>query len=170
MPTLWPAPRLHAPVRPLPIMFPQTCPKRRTTWRYQSQLVIMLSDSIADLLTRIRNAQAVKKKTVSVPHSKIKEDLVKIMVREKYLKDYQLTGKKPKPTLEIILRYPHNKSVFTSLVRLSKPGRRVYINVRQLPRAMRGRGIIILSTSKGFMTARQAKKKNLGGEVICKIS
>lgn len=130
----------------------------------------MLSDPLADLLTRIRNAQAVKKKTLAVPYSQLKENILKIIVKRKYLKDYQVTGKKPKQTLEITLRYPHNRPAITKLTRISKPGRRIYASHDDLPVIMRGRGITILSTSKGIITAAEARKKNLGGEIICQIA
>jgi len=130
----------------------------------------MLSDPLADLLTRIRNAQAVKKKTLSAPYSRLKENLVKIMINEKYLKDYQVTGKKPKQTLEITLKYSHKKPAISNLIRVSKPGRRIYADLGNLAQLTRGRGIAILSTSKGIITVAEARKKKIGGEVICKIN
>ncbi len=129
-----------------------------------------MSDPIADLLTRIRNAVLAKHKKVSVPYSHLKEELVKIMVQENYLKSYKKEGKKPHFTLEISLKNKAGDSVITSLVRLSKPGVRVYADLPQLPKLMRGRGILILSTSKGLMTGKKALKQKLGGEVMLKIT
>jgi len=130
----------------------------------------MLSDPLADLLTRIRNASSVNKKTVVAPYSQLKENLVKILVKHTYLKDYQVTGKVPHKNLEISLKYSRHKPAITNLTRISKPGVRIYTAVADLNKIMRGRGLIILSTSQGIMTAKQAKQKNLGGEIICKVS
>jgi small subunit ribosomal protein S8 len=130
----------------------------------------MTTDPLADLLTRIRNALASKHKTVSVPFSSVKENIVKLMVKNNYLKDYQKEGKAPHLNLIISLRYKSKISKITSLKRISKPGVRVFGNVKELPKLMRGRGILILSTSKGIMTGREAIKQNLGGEIICKIT
>jgi len=130
----------------------------------------MLSDPLADLLTRIRNALSVNKKTVVAPYSQLKENLVKILVKHAYLKNYQVTGKVPHKNLEISLKSSQRKPTLTNLIRISKPGVRIYTAVADLNKIMRGRGLIILSTSQGIMTAKQAKQKNLGGEIICKVS
>ncbi len=130
----------------------------------------MLSDPLADLLTRIRNAVSVNKKTVIAPYSQLKENLVKILVKHTYLKDYQVTGKVPHKNLEISLKSSQRKPTLTNLIRISKPGVRIYAAVADLNKIMRSRGLIILSTSQGIMTAKQAKQKNLGGEIICKVS
>jgi len=130
----------------------------------------MLSDPLADLLTRIRNASSVNKKTVVVPYSQLKENLVKILVKHAYLKDYQVTGKIPNKNLEISFKFSHHKPTITTLTRISKPGVRIYAAVVDLNKIMRSRGLIILSTSQGIMTAKQAKQKKLGGEIICKVS
>jgi small subunit ribosomal protein S8 len=130
----------------------------------------MTTDPLADLLTRIRNALASKHKLVSVPFSSIKENIVKLMIKNGYLKGYQLEGEKPHLNIIIKLKYKAKVSKITSLIRLSKPGVRVYSHVKELPKLMRGRGILIISTSKGIMTGREAVKQNLGGELICKIT
>lgn len=143
----------------------------------------MTTDPIADLLTRIRNAQLASHKKVSVPYSSVKESIVKLMIKNKYLKDYKLEGKKsrsknrgssvkPGPHLNLMirLRYKAKIGVLTSLTRISKPGIRVYANTKELPKLMRGRGILILSTSKGLMTGKDALDKKLGGELILKIT
>jgi len=130
----------------------------------------MLSDPLADLLTRIRNASSVNKQTVVAPYSQLKENLVKILVKQAYFKDYQVTGKAPHKNLEITLKYSKRQPAITSLTRISKPGVRLYAAVADLNKIMRGRGLTILSTSQGIMTAKKAKQKNLGGEIICKVS
>ncbi len=130
----------------------------------------MTTDPIADLLTRIRNAIAAKHKNVSVPYSVTKEAIVKLIIKNNYLKDYQKTGKKPHFILEIALKYKKNVPAITTIDRISKPGVRVYANLNQLPKLMRGRGILILSTSKGLMTGKDAFNQKLGGELILKIT
>jgi len=130
----------------------------------------MMSDPIADLLTRIRNAIAVNKKTVLVPHSKIKQAIVKILKQENYLADYQVKGKSSKKELEITIKYYQRNPAITNLTRISKPGVRLYTDVKDIPRLMRGRGIIILSSSQGIISGRQALKNNIGGEIICKVN
>lgn len=130
----------------------------------------MTTDPLADLLTRIRNALASKHKSVSVPFSSTKENIVKLMIKNGYLKDYQTEGKAPHLNLIIKLKYKAKVSKITSLTRLSKPGVRVYGNVKELPKLMRGRGILIISTPKGIMTGKEALQQNLGGELICKIT
>jgi len=130
----------------------------------------MMSDPIADLLTRIRNAIAVNKKTVAVPYSKTKESIIKILKENNYLIDYQIKGKSPQKQLNIKIKYQHKKPTITKLTRISKPGVRLYTDVKDLPRLMLGRGIVILSSSQGVITGRQALKKNIGGEIICKVN
>ncbi|MFC1627097.1 30S ribosomal protein S8 [Patescibacteria group bacterium] len=129
----------------------------------------MTSDPIADLLTRIRNAYAVNKKTVSVPYSNRKHDIVKILLEKNYLKEIEVTGKIPEKNIELTLKYPNHEAAITSITRISKPGVRIYASVGQLPKYLKGLGITIISTSKGLMTARQAKQKNFGGEVVCQV-
>ena len=130
----------------------------------------MLSDPIADLLTRIRNAYAVKIKTVKAPYSQFKENLVKIMIDNNYLKSFKIIGKPPHRHLELILKYPGLKPAVETLTRISKPGVRVYAGTKDVSRLRKGRGITIISTPSGLMTLKDAKKKNIGGEIICKIS
>jgi len=129
----------------------------------------MLSDPIADLLTRIRNAAIVNHKTVSLPYSSQKLAIVKILKSQGYITDYKTSGKKPQQLLKITLKYQKNQSVLNHLQRISKPGVRRYVDQAGLPRLMRGPGIVILSTSKGIITGRQALKQNIGGEIICKV-
>ena len=129
----------------------------------------MLSDPIADLLTRIRNAVAVNHQTVAIPYSSSKLAIVKILKSEGYLVDYKLENQKPHQVLKLTLKYQKKKSVINHLQRISKPGRRRYSDQASLPQIMRGPGIIILSTSKGIITGRQALKQGIGGEILCKV-
>jgi len=130
----------------------------------------MLQDPVADLLTRIRNAKLVNHKTTSIPHSILKEAIVKILKTKGYIKDYKVEGKVPDKLLEVKLKYSQNKSAISQIKRISKPGVRVYASAKDLPRYMRGRGTVIVSTSKGVIDARVAKKDNLGGEILLKVS
>ena len=131
----------------------------------------MLSDPIADLLVRIKNAQMVKKRIVSVPFSKQKQAIVDIFIKQGYLKASKIKGKLPQEkTLVLNLKYPQNRPAISSLTRISKPGVRIYVATKEIYKLLRGRGLVIISTSKGLMTAAKAKKSNLGGEVICKVN
>lgn len=129
-----------------------------------------MTDPIADMLTRIRNAQAVHKTTVVVPYSKLKNNLAHILQQENYLAGIEKIEVDGKPALELKLRYlPGGQSVIQALNRVSKPGRRVYAQKKLLPYVQNNFGIAIISTSHGLMTNKQARQKNLGGEVICEI-
>jgi small subunit ribosomal protein S8 len=130
----------------------------------------MLTDPLADLLTRIRNASRVRHKSVSMPYSRLKQAIVKILKTEGFLLDYEVVGKAPKKELKLNLKYYRRYPAIDQLKRVSKPGVRRYADKKALPQLMRGPGIIILSTSQGVMTGRQALKKGIGGEIICKIS
>src|SRR3989304_694692 len=129
----------------------------------------MMSDPIADLLTRVRNAYSARLKRVVVPHSRLKEAMLKLMLKHEFVADFKVTGKKPKTYLEISLKYDHKRPALTTLKRISRPGARIYASVDKLPRLRRGLGITILSTSKGLLTLPQALKQNLGGELICRL-
>jgi len=129
-------------------------------------------DPISDILTRIRNAQAVGHKTVSFSFSKIKFELVDILSREGYLGGVSKKGRGINRTIEVVLKYKDskNKTLFIQgLKRISKPGQRIYTGKRELGKFLKERGIIILSTSQGLMTMKEARKKNIGGEVLCRI-
>lgn len=129
-----------------------------------------MTDPIADMLTRIRNAQAVHKATVLVPYSKLKHHLATIFKEEGYVRDVTKTTLADKPMLSITLKYSTaGESVIHDLQRISKPGRRVYAGKQFLPYVLNNYGIAIVSTSHGLMTNKQARKQNLGGEVICEI-
>jgi len=130
----------------------------------------MMSDPIADLLVRIKNSQMVRKPACSIPHSQAKEAVVKILKDNNYIKSYKISGKKPHLSLDLELKYLHHKPVISVLKRISKPGVRIYVSYPDLTKWLRGKGLTILSTSKGVMTAPDAKSKKIGGEIICKVS
>lgn len=130
---------------------------------------MIMTDPIADMLTRIRNALQQKHESVSMPASKEKQAIAKILKDEGFITDYSVEGD-VKKTLTITLKYAEdNKRVITGLRRISKPGLRVYAKVDNLPRVLNGLGIAIISTSNGMMTDRDAKKNHLGGEVIAYV-
>ena len=131
---------------------------------------MQITDSIADMLTRIRNANAAKHDTVSVPASNMKKAIAQILVDEGYIKGFKVIDDGKQGMIEIALKYGPNKSqVITGLRRVSKPGLRIYTNCEDMPRVMKGIGIAILSTSKGIMTDKDARKANVGGEVLAFI-
>ena len=126
-----------------------------------------ITDSIADMLTRIRNAGAAKHETVDVPASKMKKAIAQILLDEGYIKSFQLIEDGKQGIIRIVLKYGEIKtSVISGLRRVSKPGLRIYTNCEDMPKVMKGLGIAIVSTSKGVMTDKQARKENVGGEVL----
>lgn len=128
-----------------------------------------MTDPIADLLTRIRNALRAKHEVVEVPASKEKEAIVRILKEEGYIESYVVSGD-VKKVISIVLKYDENgKKVITNLKRISKPGLRVYATVDNVPRVLNGLGIAILSTSSGLMTDREARRKHVGGEVLAYV-
>ncbi len=129
-----------------------------------------MTDPIADMLTRIRNAQMVEKPSVQVPHSKMKEALVRVLKEEGYIEDYQVERDGPKATLNIRLKYYAGRPVIDRIERVSRPGRRVYRGVEELPKVLNGLGVAIVSTPKGVMTDRAARQARVGGEVICFVA
>jgi small subunit ribosomal protein S8 len=129
----------------------------------------MLTDPIADLCTRIRNAYQVHQKSVSVPYSKIKERIAEILVAGKYLEEKKIEGKAKEKKIILTLRYKGKEPALMGIKRISRPGRRVYSRADKIPSVLSGLGIIIVSTPQGLMTNRQARKKNLGGEIICSV-
>jgi len=130
----------------------------------------MMTDPIADMLTRIRNGVIAGKKTVSMPSSKIRHNLARILTEEKFIRGYKiLPTDTPSKELKVYLRYNDGESVLKGITRISKPGKRVYAKLTKLPRVRGGLGIAILSTSKGVLTDRQAKMLGVGGEVLCYV-
>ena len=126
---------------------------------------MVMTDPIADMLTRIRNANQMRNATVSMPTSKVKVEIARILKEEGYIVDYVVDGD-VKKTLTLTLKYSGNERVITGLKRISKPGLRVYAEATNLPKVLNGLGIAVISTSNGIMTDREARQKKLGGEVI----
>lgn len=129
----------------------------------------MISDPIADFLIRIKNASMIGRRATSVPHSKAKEALAKILQAEGYLDKVEVVGKNAKKELVLTIAANKVKPKTIKVKRISKPGRRVYTGTRKIDSLRRGLGIVIISTPKGLMTGKEALAKNLGGEVLCKI-
>ncbi len=131
---------------------------------------MQITDTVADMLTRIRNANTAKHDTVDVPASNMKKAIAQILVDEGYVKSFQVIDDGKQGIIRITLKYGANKSkVITGLRRVSKPGLRIYTNVEDMPKVMKGLGVAILSTSKGIMTDKAARKANVGGEVLAFI-
>ena len=128
---------------------------------------MQITDTIADMLTRIRNDNSAKHPTVDVPASNMKKQIAQILVDEGYIKNFKVIDDDKQGVIRITLKYTENKSqVITGLRRVSKPGLRIYSNSKDMPKVMKGLGIAIVSTSKGIMTDREARKNNVGGEVL----
>ena len=129
---------------------------------------MQMSDVIADMLTRIRNANNAKHDTVDIPASNMKKAIADILVSEGYIKNVQIIEDNKQGVIRVTLKYGPNKSkILQGLRRVSKPGLRIYANSKDMPRVMNGLGIAIVSTSKGIMTDKQARALNIGGEVLC---
>ncbi len=129
-----------------------------------------MSDPISDMLARIKNAQAVNKRSVSMPASKIKEAIAAVLKDEGYIKDFRVEEEGPGRALSIELRYVDGRGVIQRLHRYSKPGRRRYAGKEDIPRVLSGLGVAIVSTSNGVMTDRQARAEGHGGEVLCLVA
>lgn len=131
---------------------------------------MVLSDPIADMLTRIRNANMAEKKVVGMPHSKMKSEVARILKAEGFIKDYTMENEAGKPALKVFLKYTIDREpVIQGLRRISKPSCRKYVNSEEVPRVLGGIGMAILSTSSGVMTDNDAREKKIGGEVLCYV-
>lgn len=129
-----------------------------------------MSDPLADMLTRIRNATMVKFDSVTMPKSKIKVNVAKVLQEEGYIEGWEVTEEGPQGTLMIKLKYgPNGESVITGLKRVSKPGLRQYARAGAIPTVLNGLGVAIISTSKGLLSDRAARKMNTGGEILCQV-
>ncbi len=130
-----------------------------------------MTDPIADLLIRIKNGYLANRKTVTVPHSKMKEELSRILVEHGYLADFKVEGEKKgeKKTIIVKLKYKGKKAAIENVKRISKPGLRIYADTRKLKKMIPGLGITLISTNKGLLTLEEAKKANQGGEIICQV-
>jgi len=127
------------------------------------------SDPIADFLIRLKNASMVKKEVVEVPASRMKEDILKILQREGFIKEYSKIEDGRQGILKVYLKYKDGMPTLRGVKRVSKPGRRIYVKKDEIPKVLRGTGIAIISTSKGIMTDEEARKNMIGGEVICYV-
>jgi small subunit ribosomal protein S8 len=127
------------------------------------------TDPIADMLTRIRNAIMVRKNEVSLPHSNNKQAIAELLKSNGFVKEVAVTDAQVGKTLKIVINNEDENAKITEIVRLSKPGRRYYVGSQEIPTVKRGRGIVIVSTSKGLMTGAQAREQKVGGELICKV-
>ena len=128
---------------------------------------MQITDTIADMLTRIRNANSAKHDTVDIPASNMKKAIAQILVDEGYVKGFQVIEDGKQGVIRMTLKYGENKTpVLTGLRRVSKPGLRIYSNCEDMPKVMKGLGVAIVSTSKGVMTDKKARKENVGGEVL----
>ncbi len=130
----------------------------------------MMTDPIADLLTRLRNALMAGHEIAEMPYSRIREEIVRIMKEEGYLVGYTLVEEKPVGRIKVLLKYQRDRSpAITKISRVSKPGRRVYAGKDEIPSVLGGLGITILSTSRGLMTGKAARDKGVGGEILCEV-
>lgn len=127
------------------------------------------TDPIADMLSRIRNAIAVGKNEINLPHSKVKQMVAEILADNQFIDSVEVVPSDLGKKLKIVINQPEQGPSITEISRLSKPGRRWYSSAEDIPVVKRGRGIVVVSTSKGMMTGKQAKSKQLGGELICKV-
>ena len=131
---------------------------------------MQITDSIADMLTRIRNANSAKHDTVQIPASNMKKAIAQILLDEGYIKSFTVVEDGKQGTIRVVLKYGQGKTpVIQGLRRVSKPGLRIYTNCEEMPKVMKGLGVAILSTSKGVMTDKEARKANVGGEVLAFI-
>jgi small subunit ribosomal protein S8 len=130
----------------------------------------MLTDPIADMLTRIRNANTAYKEEVEIPASRLKEEVARVLAHEGYVQGFRLEGEEPKRHIVVEMKYgPDRERTISGLKRVSRPGRRVYADRDHLPRVLGGLGVSILSTSQGLLTDRQAARRGVGGEVLCQV-
>jgi small subunit ribosomal protein S8 len=130
---------------------------------------MVMTDPIADMLTRIRNATIVRDKIVEIPASKIKMEILKILKEEGYIQDFEAGDDAPKSMVKVYLKYNGKEKVISGLKRISKPGLKVYARKDEIPKVLGGLGIAVMSTSKGIMTDRKARTEGIGGEVLCYV-
>ncbi len=128
-----------------------------------------MTDPIADMITRIKNACMAERKDLVMPHSKVKEAIVKLLKEHNYITDYEVIEKKPQSEIKIILRYVGKLSAITNVKRVSKPGRRTYVKADEVPKTLNGYGLTILSSNLGIMDDKAARKAKVGGEILCQI-
>lgn len=129
----------------------------------------MMTDPIADMLTRIRNANSARHESVGIPASKMKREIAQILLDEGYIKGFNIVEDSKQGILTIDLKYKDEQKVISGLKRISKPGRRMYVSASEVPSVLGGLGIAIISTSHGLLTDKEARKQNVGGEVVCYV-
>ncbi|NBW28810.1 30S ribosomal protein S8 [bacterium] len=132
-------------------------------------MMITTTDPISDMLTRIRNAINVNKTEVSLPHSTVKENVAKVLQQNHFIESVKVTGEKTEKTLHIVINAPDKNAKINEISRVSKPGQRSYVNVKEIPVIKQGRGMVVVSTSQGLMSGDDARKANIGGELILKV-
>ncbi len=128
-----------------------------------------MTDPIADMLTRIRNAVAVKKAEVLLPFSKVKFNIAKVLEKENYVSRVEKTNQGKLPVIKIVLKYEDGRPAITHLKRISKPGQKIYVNNQEIKKVLNGYGLSIISTSRGLLTDQEARQQKLGGELMCEI-
>lgn len=128
-----------------------------------------MTDPIADMIIRIKNASMAGRRDLVLPHSKLKEEIIKILKINNYIEDYQIIDEKPQKNIKIILKYVGKLSVITDVKRVSKPGRRIYVKAGEVPQTLNGYGLTILSSNQGVIDDKAARKAKVGGEIICQI-
>ena len=130
----------------------------------------MMTDPIADMLTRIRNSLAIRREQVDIPHSRMKEGVAELLEREGFIRGLQVIDTKPRRTLRVLLKYgPDGEDIIVRIQRTSRPGRRIYAGVEDLNPVRRGQGISIVSTSRGILSDRECRAQNVGGEVLATV-
>lgn len=130
---------------------------------------MLITDPIGDMLIRIKNAQLARHEQLVLPHSNLKEAVARLLAENGYLEKVEVTEQDPQSELVLTLKYVEDLPGITGMERISKPGRRLYAKATQIPHTLNGYGITVVSTSKGVMTGEEARKKNVGGELLCKI-
>ena len=130
---------------------------------------MVMTDPVADMLTRIRNANQMKHETVDIPASKLKKEVLELLKTEGYIANVQVVNNKPQDILRVTLKYLQNERVVKGLKRISKPGLRVYAKTNEIPKVLNGLGIAIISTSHGIVTDREARKLKVGGEILAYV-
>jgi small subunit ribosomal protein S8 len=128
-----------------------------------------MTDPIADMIIRIKNACMAERKDLVMPHSKVKEAIVKLLKENNYITDYEIIEKEPQKEIKIVLRYVGKLSAITNVKRVSKPGKRTYVKADEIPKTLNGYGLTILSSNLGIMDDKAARKAKVGGEILCQI-
>lgn len=129
----------------------------------------MMTDPVSDMLTRIRNALRIRAEKIDIPASRLKVEIARILKEEGFIKTYKILKDKRQGILRVVPRYVESESVISGLKRISKPGRRIYVGSKEIPKVMGGVGIAILTTSKGIMSDKVSRREGIGGEVICHV-